>query len=325
MSAPLPKSNGHFQNQDSNRTGSLLSLGASAQGLTQEEKDEYSHFVESIYRKQYDDVHRYGGRQVAESFIQELFSILFAGYFSELTFRDLAQVEDSLSFFFLGAKKKLSPYLTLREEKSIQPSLNANDLIYELKRSLPRIYELIWEDAAAAHAGDPAAESIKEVVLAYSGFYAIAVHRVSHVLYELGVPIFPRMLSGYAHEKTGIDIHPGAKIGGSFFMDHGTGIVIGGTTTISDNVKIYQGVTLGALSVSKDLAKVKRHPTIEENVVIYSGATILGGDTVIGKNTIIGGNAWVTHSIPPYSIVYQKSEVRVRNSQELDNQIDFTI
>ncbi len=287
---------------------------------------EYDRFVSSIYKKQYEDLHRYGGRQVAESFIQELFDILFAGYFSELTFRDLAQVEDSLSFFFLGAKKKFAPYLSSREEKSTgEHALGVNEVINELKNQLPKIYDLIWEDANAAFEGDPAAESVKEVVLAYSGFYAIAVHRIAHALHNLGVPIFPRMLSGYAHEKTGIDIHPGARIGSSFFMDHGTGIVIGGTTTIANNVKVYQGVTLGALSVSKDMAKLKRHPTIEENVVIYSGATILGGDTVVGKNSVIGGNAWVTQSIPPFSIVYQKNEVRVRNSQEMNNVIDFTI
>ncbi|PJZ64691.1 serine acetyltransferase [Leptospira wolffii] len=285
-------------------------------------EDRYEHFIDSIFRKQNEDPHRYGGRQVAGNFIRELFDILFAGFFSDLSFRDRTQVEDGISRFLLDAKKKLEPYL---QQTSDSSSKDINDVLRNFQDALPSLYELIWEDAIAAYEGDPAAESVKEVILAYSGFYAIAVHRVAHALHNLQVPIFPRMLSEYAHEKTGIDIHPGAKIGRSFFMDHGTGIVIGGTSIIADNVKIYQGVTLGALSVSKSLASLKRHPTIEENVIIYAGATILGGDTVIGRNSIIGGNAWLTQSVPPFSIVYQKNEVRVRNSKELDNVIDFSI
>ncbi|EPG67223.1 serine O-acetyltransferase EpsC [Leptospira wolffii] len=284
--------------------------------------DGYERFIDSIFRKQNEDPHRYGGRQVAGNFIRELFDILFAGFFSDLSFRDRTQVEDGISRFLLDAKKKLEPYL---QQTSDSSSKDINDVLRNFQDALPSLYELIWEDAIAAYEGDPAAESVKEVILAYSGFYAIAVHRVAHALHNLQVPIFPRMLSEYAHEKTGIDIHPGAKIGRSFFMDHGTGIVIGGTSIIADNVKIYQGVTLGALSVSKSLASVKRHPTIEENVIIYAGATILGGDTVIGRNSIIGGNAWLTQSVPPFSIVYQKNEVRVRSSKELDNVIDFSI
>ncbi|TGL58366.1 serine O-acetyltransferase EpsC [Leptospira sarikeiensis] len=280
----------------------------------------YQNFLDSIYRKQNEDPHRYGGRQVAGEFIRELFDILFAGFFSDLNFKDRTQVEDGISRFLLDAKKKLQPYLT-----GTNSSLDINQILSNFKKELPLLYDLIWKDAIAAYEGDPAAESVKEVILAYSGFYAIAVHRVAHVLHRLQIPIFPRMLSEYAHEKTGIDIHPGAKIGKSFFMDHGTGIVIGGTSEIADNVKIYQGVTLGALSVSKSLASVKRHPTIEENTIIYAGATILGGDTVIGRNSIIGGNTWLTHSVPPFSVVYQKNEVRVRNSKELDNVIDFSI
>lgn len=289
---------------------------------SQSENQQYRNFLESIYRKQNESTHRYGGRRVARNFIQELFNIIFAGYFSDLTFRDIAQVEDSIALFMSETKDKLQPYLL---STSSSNTLNATDVLTDFQKNLPNLYELIWQDALAAYEGDPAAESVKEVILAYPGFYAIAVHRIAHVLHGLGVPIFPRMLSEYAHEKTGIDIHPGAKIGRSFFMDHGTGIVIGGTTIIANNVKIYQGVTLGALSVSKSMAKLKRHPTIEENVIIYAGATILGGDTVIGRNSIIGGNAWLTQSVPSYSIVNQKNEVRVRNSQELDNVIDFSI
>jgi serine O-acetyltransferase len=189
---------------------------------------------------------------------------------------------------------------------------------------LPCIHRALWLDAEAIHAGDPAAESVDEVVSAYPGFYAIAIYRVAHEFYCLSVPIFPRILSEMAHQRTGIDIHPGASIGKSFFIDHGTGIVIGETTEIGENVKIYQGVTLGALSVDKSLSASKRHPTIEDRVVVYSNATILGGQTVIGHDSVIGGNVWLTESVPPYSIVYHKSEVRVRN-REASDVIDFVI
>ncbi len=182
--------------------------------------------------------------------------------------------------------------------------------------SLPKVYEMLNEDAKAILEFDPAAYSLEEIIIAYPGFYAIAVHRLAHEMYKLQIPILPRIISEYAHNRTGIDIHPGAIIGESFFIDHGTGIVIGETTVIGNNVKIYQGVTLGALNVKKSLANKKRHPTIEDNVIVYSGSTILGGETVIGHDSIIGGTSWVTESIEPYSIVYHKSEVHVRNSRE---------
>jgi serine O-acetyltransferase len=303
--------------QDSSHTKTEQNLSAPT---------EFHQFIHSVYQKQYEDVHRYGGKVVAAEFVSELFEIIFAGYFSEKTFKDISQVEDALALFFLNTKRRISPYLQMREGKKLEGALDIDGVIFELKQKLPQVYEQIWEDANAAYEGDPAAESVKEVVLAYSGFYAIAVHRIAHILYNLSIPIFPRMISGFAHEKTGIDIHPGAKIGRSFFMDHGTGIVIGGTTEIANNVKIYQGVTLGAISVSKELANVKRHPTIEDNVIIYSGATILGGKTVIGKNSVIGGNAWVTGSVPPFSIVYQTNEMKVRNSQDIPpSTVDFVI
>ncbi|AFM11031.1 serine O-acetyltransferase EpsC [Turneriella parva] len=190
---------------------------------------------------------------------------------------------------------------------------------------LPQIYDVLWQDAEAAYAGDPAAQNLQEVVLAYPGFFGVAVYRIAHYFHSLGIATLPRLFSEHAHEKTGIDIHPAAKIGRSFFMDHGTGIVIGGTSVIADNVKIYQGVTLGALSVDKSLATTKRHPTIEEGVVIYAGATILGGATVIGKNSVIGGNTWIVESVAPYSVVYNKSSVRVRPSREVTTEIDFSI
>jgi serine O-acetyltransferase len=165
--------------------------------------------------------------------------------------------------------------------------------------ALPALYERLREDAEATMAFDPAATSLEEVITTYPGFYAITIHRLAHQLVQLGVPLLPRMLTEYAHSKTGIDIHPAAQIGHSFFIDHGTGIVIGATAKIGDNVKIYQGVTLGALQVEKSLANTKRHPTIEDDVIIYANATILGGGTIIGRGAVVGGNAWITYSVPP--------------------------
>lgn len=166
-------------------------------------------------------------------------------------------------------------------------------------------------DARATEKNDPACKGLQEVYLAYPGFHAIAIYRLSHELYKLGLPIVSRMMSEYIHGITGIDIHPGATIGESFFIDHGTGIVIGETSIIKENVKIYQGVTLGGLSIKKNLAQTKRHPTIEENVTIYANATILGGDIVIGANSVIGANVWITQSVPPNSLVTYQSEIKI--------------
>jgi len=159
-------------------------------------------------------------------------------------------------------------------------------------------------DVQAAWEGDPAAKSVEEVILSYPGLEAITVHRFANTLWKSGVPLIPRMMSEYVHARTGIDIHPGAAIGDRFFIDHGTGVVIGETTVIGKNVKLYQGVTLGALSVRKNESDSKRHPTIEDGVTIYAGATILGGETIIGRDSIIGGNVWITASLPPESRVY---------------------
>jgi serine O-acetyltransferase len=191
--------------------------------------------------------------------------------------------------------------------------------------SLPEIHRQLMIDATAIERGDPAAESVDEVILAYPGFLAIAVYRIAHRFSELGVPILPRVLTEWAHERTGIDIHPGATLGHPVVIDHGTGIVVGETAIIGNNVKLYQGVTLGALSVTKSLASTKRHPTIEDDVVIYANATILGGETVIGRGSVIGGNVWLTSSIPPDSIVYQRSEVHVRQGRADFEAPDFVI
>jgi serine O-acetyltransferase len=177
---------------------------------------------------------------------------------------------------------------------------------------LPAIHENLLLDAQTIADNDPAAVSFEEVIAIYPGFYAIAVYRIAHALLKAGVPILPRMLTEYAHGQTGIDIHPGATIGASFYIDHGTGIVIGETTVIGANVRIYQGVTLGGKHIAKSLAHTKRHPTIEDNVVIYANATILGGTTVVGHDSVIGGNVWLTESVEPYSLVYHRSEIDVR-------------
>jgi serine O-acetyltransferase len=187
------------------------------------------------------------------------------------------------------------------------------------------VHETLEADARAILEGDPAARSYDEVVLTYPGFYAIAMYRVAHLLWNLGLPLLPRLLTEFAHEKTGIDIHPGATIGRRFCIDHGTGVVVGETTHIGDGVKLYQGVTLGALTVEKSLADLKRHPTIEDEVVIYSGATILGGTTVIGHHSVVAGNAWLTQSVPPNSVVSRRSEVRPRQTQVVFEELDWVI
>ena len=186
---------------------------------------------------------------------------------------------------------------------------------------IPETHDMLWSDAEAIYKGDPAAESIDEVILAYPGLMAISIYRFAHILYKLEVPIVPRIFTEHAHQITGIDIHPGADIDSPFFIDHG----IGETTKIGKNVKIYQGVTLGALSVEKSLSHTKRHPTIEDDVIIYSQAVILGGNTIIGRNSIIGGNSWITQSVPSNSIVSSKMEVKVRSTEKYFDQIEFII
>lgn len=188
---------------------------------------------------------------------------------------------------------------------------DVNELVNEFIAGIPSIYHMLTTDIEAILAGDPAAKSENEVVRTYPGFYAIAMYRLAHALFNLNIPVIPRLLTEYAHSYTGIDIHPGAQIQPYFCIDHGTGIVIGETTIIGKQVKLYQGVTLGALSVSKSLASMKRHPTIEDHVVIYAGATILGGETVIGHHSTIGGNVWLTKSIPAYSTVYHRPQIEV--------------
>ncbi len=199
-----------------------------------------------------------------------------------------------------------------REIVYLMPDADARKIVDSFARRLPDVRKVLETDVQAAYEGDPAATSRMEVVMAYPGMYAVTVHRLAHELYVLKVPVLPRLMTEIAHSRTGIDIHPGATIGEGFFIDHGTGVVIGETTVIGRNVKLYQGVTLGALSFPKDektgmlMKGHKRHPNVEDNVVIYAGATILGGETTIGHDSEIGGNVWLMESIPPHSRVYNK-------------------
>lgn len=246
-------------------------------------------------------------RAQVSRFADDLLALLFP-HFSDDVYGSAREIDGRLSLLLRDLQTALRP---------LAPSMPhpVGETADRFAAAIPTVYERLWLDAEAIHRGDPAAESLDEVVSAYPGFLGIAIYRIAHEFARLGVPIFPRLLTEIAHERTGIDIHPGARIGTSFCIDHGTGIVIGETTVIGDRVKLYQGVTLGALSVDKSMSSTKRHPTIEDNVVIYSNATILGGATVVGHDSVIGGSVWLTESVPPRSVVYHKSEVGVRNGQ----------
>lgn len=196
------------------------------------------------------------------------------------------------------------------------PEKTCGELWQQYLEKLPVILEKLNLDAHAIAQNDPAANSVEEVYLSYPGFFAIAIYRLSHELYKFGLPLVPRLMTECAHRLTGTDINPGAVIGDSFFIDHATGVVIGETAVIKNNVKIYQGVTLGALSVERSLRNTKRHPTIEENVTIYANATILGGKTVIGSNSIVGGNAWLTSSVPENSIVTHSPTINIKKFEK---------
>jgi len=201
---------------------------------------------------------------------------------------------------------------------SLPQDLSREVLTLDFLRALPELRTVVAEDVEAAYMGDPAAKSFAEIILSYPSIKAVTIQRLAHVLHTLGVPLLPRIMTEHAHQATGIDIHPGAEIGRSFFIDHGTGVVVGETTRIGDHVKLYQGVTLGALSFSLDeqgnmIRGQKRHPTIEDDVTIYAEATILGGETVIGKGSVIGGNVWLTSSVPPGSkVVIEPTFKRLR-------------
>lgn len=261
--------------------------------------------------------------------------------FSKLPSRSLAhKLADELIDLLFPAESAYQYKYESPEEKQERLTLHLADLLKPVLpesthnhaevsalffKELPQVYNQLLQDALFFTESDPAAEGAEEVIVAYPGFYAIAIYRLAHVLYLMKIPVLPRLISEYAHAKTGIDIHPGATIGVPFFIDHGTGVVIGQTTVIGNSVKIYQGVTLGALAVRKEEQNEKRHPTIQDRVIIYAGSCILGGDTVVGHDSVIGGNVWLTESIAPLSFVYHKSDVKIRDKSEMNNVIDFVI
>ena len=256
---------------------------------------------------------------------RDLMHLLFPGYFQQTSL-----ARNDVPAWLDGLLQKLNRNLAAETEKCLRfrqdpdPAANARRITAELLTLLPEIRRVVQTDVNAAYTGDPAARSIEEIILAYPCVLAISLQRIAHGLYGLGVPLLPRMLTEYGHERTGIDLHPGAQIGTHFFIDHGTGVVIGESATIGNHVKLYQGVTLGAKSFEVDGAGnpvkgVKRHPDIGDHVTIYAHATILGGDTVIGEHSVIGGNVWLLTSMPAHSIAYYKGDdlvIRERHLKE---------
>jgi serine O-acetyltransferase len=245
-----------------------------------------------------------------EIVVKKIFKLLFP-FDEKLTDSEIPDpgntIKDQLDLIFTG--------LIPENEKVMKQFLDI----------LPSIKMILLKDAEFILESDPAAKHLIEVIAIYPGFFAIYCYRIAHTLEQFSVPLLPRMITEYAHKTTGIDIHPGAVIGIPFSIDHGTGIVIGETTQIGNYVKLYQGVTLGALSVDKNKASSKRHPTIEDNVILYAGSTILGGETIVGRNSVIGGNVWLTESIAPFSVVYHKSEIIVRDQNKFQEPINFNI
>jgi serine O-acetyltransferase len=269
--------------------------------------------IQRIHQTKQNNIHGFFDKIKTKKWVKDLYETLF------LPQNDNS--EDQLKINFEALQETLSDQInTVTGDKNL-----TEKQVSQFFEALPELYNLLVLDAKSILEFDPAADSLEEVYLAYPGFFATYVYRISHQLWTQEVKILPRVISEYAHSKTGIDIHPGAIIGKSFFIDHGTGIVIGETTVIGNNVKIYQGVTLGALNVSKEKAHQKRHPNIEDDVIIYSGATILGGETTIGRESIIGGNVWVTQDVPANSLVYHKSEIKIKDNSSLPESLTFVI
>ena len=225
--------------------------------------------------------------------------------------------EESFSLYLTKIRRQLTEII---RHSQIHHGEETNQLEDQFFHKIPSVYDYLLEDAAARFESDPAAKSIEEVVHTYPGFYAISAYRIAHELHVLGLPSVPRIITEYAHSKTGIDIHPGAHIGRHFCIDHGTGVVIGETAVIGNHVKLYQGVTLGALSVDKKDATKKRHPTLEDRVIVYAGATILGGQTTIGHDSIIGGNVWLTGSVQANSKIYYQANME-QNGSEVNDEV----
>lgn len=277
----------------------------------------YSEFAKKLLSKRETHTCNASLKNEAINFLNEIIEIIFP-HFSTKVYYSSEDVIAKLQLLERNMKSLLRLVKGAIDE-------NVNEVAEKFISQVPVTHDMLWQDAEAIYKGDPAAESIDEVIVAYPGIMAIAIYRFAHILYKLKVPIVPRIFTEHAHEITGIDIHPGAEIDSPFFIDHGTGVVIGETTKIGKNVKIYQGVTLGALSVEKSLTNTKRHPTIEDDVIIYSQAVILGGKTTIGQNSIIGGNSWITQSVPANSVVYSKMEVKIRSTEDSFNEIEFVI
>lgn len=246
-------------------------------------------------------------------FFKGILGLLFCDY-SNTMLTTAAEVKFSIE------KNKLT-LIQLLLRNDIEDNTGINQIAEGFFDRLAVVYDLLRLDIDAIFEGDPAANSKKEVIRSYPGFYAIAAYRIAHELHLMGVPDLPRIITEYAHSKTGIDIHPGAIIGKSFCIDHGTGVVIGETATIGNHVKVYQGVTLGALSVRKKDANNKRHPTISNDCIIYAGATILGGETIIGERSVIGGNVWLTRSVPPESKIYYQAKMSIDGEESTDTMV----
>ncbi|MDV7699589.1 serine O-acetyltransferase [Chryseobacterium soli] len=278
-------------------------------------QDKQSDFLQYLFTKKQKESYLFHEKHLAENFVQELFDVLFIYHLESY------QSSEQLEYKFNHLRYQL--HTLINKVSTSDPIIK--EQVEKFFDAIPYIYDMLLLDAEEILHFDPAAHSKEEIFISYPGFFATAVYRFAHQLYQQKIQILPRVISEYAHSKTGIDINPGAEIGKSFFIDHGTGIVIGETTIIGNHVKIYQGVTLGALSVSKDLASLKRHPTIQDHVVLYSGATILGGTTVIGEGSIIGGNVWITHSIATNSVVYHTNQIKIKDNNPFPEVIDFVI
>lgn len=267
-----------------------------------------------LFEKNISRNYSYPDRRQSGKWLEDLYDWYFGVSLKEQTYK-------AFQYEFQRLKRELKELLTHCNERRDQNHLLAEDLMEKILEC----HHIINADLNATLENDPAAKSEAEVILSYPGFFALFVHRIAHFLYQEKVPVLDRIFSEYAHSRTGIDIHPGAQIGQGVYIDHGTGIVIGETTIIGNKVRIFQGVTLGALTVSKNKAEIKRHPTIEDEVVIYANATILGGKTLIGKGSVIGGNVWLVESVPARSLVYHQPEIKVRDQVNDSQIIDFSI
>ena len=274
-------------------------------------KKEFLTHVNESYRKRQYELDKIKIEKFMDSFFRFLFFLEYQRCISQY------EINNRLETFRIEFKSILK--IVIDDTEKID---HTTKIFFE---KLPNVYYLLEKDAQFFLDSDPAATHLEEILVSYPGFYAISFYRFAHILYEEKIPLIPRIWTELAHSKTGIDIHPGANIGESFFIDHGTGIVIGETTQIGNFVKIYQNVTLGALAVSKGIANTKRHPTIEDNVTIYAGATILGGETTIGQGSTIGGNVWITESIAPFSLVYYKDKTIIRSKDKYPEPINFSI